>query len=201
MNPSPAAPVRIALPVGRLLCHTLRLLETLHIAAPVAPLRRTSCPQRTWTIHLLKVQDIPSLVADGAIDVAVAADEWILETGATVDITATLGWLPGRICLLAQAAARPADEPRVATPYPQIARRALAATHPHLHIRAIHGSAEAYPPDLADLVVDYVETGAAAATHHLQTIQTLHTCGVSVITSPGAAPHVTEAARQLHTAA
>jgi ATP phosphoribosyltransferase len=184
-----AAEIRVGLPKGRLLPFSQRVLDQLRLD------RDSELTYRIvgggLTVWLLKVCDIPRLVAAGALDVGLAPTEWVEETGAScrrltesagyevrVSLLATAGW-KGRV--------RDLERLRVATEYPNIARRHLAGRADKLSVVEVHGSAEAFPPELADVVMDCVETGATAERHGLVEIERLFDCNLHVIAGRGAA--------------
>jgi ATP phosphoribosyltransferase len=141
-----------------------------------------------FVVHLVRIQDIPTLVGSGTVHAGVSGDEWIEETRADVTKLAQLGWYRARICLVVHpdhAAAHALHGGRIATEYPEIARRFLRQAGYDGSVMSIYGAAEAYLPDLADAVIDCVETGESIRRHGLRVEFDLLDCDVQIIASPG----------------
>lgn len=159
--------IRIGLPKGRMAAESAAFCGALGIQLRPGVLRyRASAGGLDIAILLLKAPDVARLLRRNRLDLGVAGDEWLMETGAppghrcfqTRSYAAT-------VCLLTRE-----DDPRpparlrsVATPYPNLARRLLGRAAPHAEIIAVSGSAEALVPDVADACLDLVETGTSAA--------------------------------------
>lgn len=181
--------MRLGLPKGRLIETSERALEALGTR------RASSAAYRLETgdvaIWLLKMRDIPSLVAAGDLDLGIAPDEWIEECGGDCERLAGLDGYFTRVSVLAPSNRAPrldTDEPlRVATEFPRLTRTHLGRRAPNLRIVEVHGSCEAYPPELADVVVDCVETGETAREHGLEELTTLLSSRLQLIASPALA--------------
>lgn len=185
---SDAEGVRLGLPKGRLAATTARVLRALGVP------QRSPATYRIVTddvtIWLLKMRDIPALVAAGALDMGIASDDWIEECGGGCDRLARLDGCLTRISLL-MSRRRPvavdgAERLRVATEFPNVARRHLEGRVANLEVIEVHGSCEAYPLELADAVVDCVETGETARRHGLQECEPVLECGLHLIAGAGA---------------
>jgi ATP phosphoribosyltransferase len=180
--------IRLGLPKGRLTATTERVLHAL------GPLNRSRSTYRIiagdLAIWLLKVRDIPALVAAGALDLGIAPDEWIEECGEGTDRLASLDGYRTRISLLVprQRSVRLdcAERLRVATEFPNLTRRHLAGRVANLEVIEVHGSCEAYPLELADVVVDCVETGETARRHGLEECEPVLECGLHLIVNASA---------------
>jgi ATP phosphoribosyltransferase len=182
----------LGLPKGRLLAHSRRILGRLGIHEEMMRKYRFTIPDKHAVARLVKMQDIPGLVQQGLLDIGVAPDEWIEECGGGVHRIASLGWYRARICLLVHRSSdyvkfgdpdwptgsRPC---RVVTEYPNLARNYLHSTYPNAQVLSIRGSAEAFLPDLADAIVDCVETGKTAEENGLDIIDVIQYCDVHVI--------------------
>ena len=137
--------MRIGAPKGRLLA---RSQDALSVAPPEAS---------TW---LLRLQDIPGLVANDVLDAGISSDEWIRETRSDVVRLAPLCWYHVRICTIASPTDRHQGRPvHIVSEYPSIAQDFANLRHPDARVRKVHGATESYVPGLADLAVDCVETG------------------------------------------
>lgn len=130
--------------------------------------------------RLFKPRSIPELVDIGAIDVGFTGLDVAREAGGqNVVCCADLG-LNRVTVVVATPAAKAgilADPPRrplvVATEYPSLAEAWMMARGlAHVVLRS-HGTTEAYLPDIADVIVDCVETGATLAENGLVPVEEL----------------------------
>lgn len=159
----------IALAKGRLLTETLRRLAAAGIV-PEEDLKTTRHLVVPATggvrLLLLKDPDVPVYVERGAADAGVVGLDQLRESDCDVLEPLDLGI--GR-CRLSLCAPGPADAElnplpgralRIATKYPRVARQLLSAKGVGIEILELQGSVELAPVvDLADAIVDLVETG------------------------------------------
>ena len=125
-------------------------------------------------LTFLRTDDIPTLCSEGAIDMGISGSDLLEEAGAQVEIPLRLG--VGRcrlaICVPDQSDHRlPADldGARIATSFPAITRRYLAAHGAEAHIVSLSGSVEVMIQlGIADAIVDLVETGSTLAANRLR---------------------------------
>jgi ATP phosphoribosyltransferase len=190
--------VRLGLPKGRLLPVSNRVLAGLKLERDSPSVYRLA--HTDVTVWLLKMCDIPWLVQEGHLDLGLAPDEWVEETGPLCERLATIDGYSTRVSVLAPGKCLPTPKQgerlRVATAFPNVARRYLN-TRDDVEILAAHGSAEAYPPELADVVVDCVETGDTARLHGLLEVEQLLDSRLQLIASPAAGERVAPLAEQL----
>ena len=114
--------------------------------------------------------DVARLLRNNVLDLGLAGDEWLMETGGSSDRRCfEARSYEASVCLLmAEDDHRPLRRIRsVVTPYPRLARSLLSATAPDLQIVPVSGSSEALVPDIADACIEVVETGASAALNGL----------------------------------
>ncbi|MFO0555686.1 MAG: ATP phosphoribosyltransferase [Polyangiaceae bacterium] len=138
---------------------------------------RPSDPRIAATMY--KPRSLPRLCELGFCDAIFAGLDVVREARAELTELVDLALAPVRIVV-----AVPADRPRlllepprrplvIATEYPQLAGDwAMSRGLAHLVIES-HGSTEAYVQDVADVVVDCVETGATLAANGLVEVETL----------------------------
>ncbi|MEV4335502.1 hypothetical protein [Streptomyces sp. NPDC049590] len=136
--------------------------------------------------------DIPGLVAEGLLDVGIAGEEWLVDSGADVVRVAPLCWYHVRICALRlpgrQDATGATGPVRIVSEYPRIARDfGRRNWGDDFAVRTVRGSVEHYLPDLADVAVECVETGASMRSRGLVATETLFSADVWMICSPSAA--------------
>jgi len=136
---------------------------------------------------LLKPPDVPAYVARGVADLGVAGLDVLREHPADVlePVTTSLGRcrlsLCGRPGSDLEARMRE-DGLRVATKYPRMAGEALSRRGLVAELIPLHGSVElAVVVDLADAIVDLVETGATLRAHGLVEYATLAEVSARVV--------------------
>ena len=125
----------------------------------------------------LRTDDIPTLCAEGAIDMGITGSDLVEEVDAKIDVRMRLGM--GR-CRLAfcvpddseiQDAAQ-LDQSRIATSFPSVTRRYLAERKAEAHLVALSGSVEVMIQlGIADAIVDLVETGSTLAANRLRILE------------------------------
>ncbi|MBI2382770.1 MAG: ATP phosphoribosyltransferase [Gammaproteobacteria bacterium] len=171
----------LALSKGRLLEDSEPLLAKLGLA-PAEGLddRLLRLPSRDPDVQLLVIRpaDVPTYVEYGAADFGIVGKDVLMEHGGeALYEPLDLGY--GR-CRLMVAAPRnraplPAfHRPRVATKYPEVARRHFAAQGEQVEIIKLYGSMELAPlVGLADCIVDLVDTGNTLRANGLEEIETI----------------------------
>lgn len=156
----------IALSKGRILKDTLPLLAEAGIELLEDPEKShklifpTTHPE--VRIIILRATDVPTFVQQGAADIGVAGKDVLVEHGAEglyelVDLRIAT-------CRLMTAgkvgAVHPGRRLRVATKFVNIAKRWYAEQGEQVELIKLYGSMELAPiMDLADLIVDVVDTG------------------------------------------
>lgn len=158
--------ITIALSKGRILKDTLPLLAPLGIV-PTEDLdttRKLIIPTTRADVRLLAVRatDAPTYVQHGAADIGVAGKDVLMEHGGEgLYEPLDLGIAK---CKLVVAGPKDYELGRhrlkVATKYVNVARRHFAAEGRHVDLIKLYGSMELAPlVDLADVIVDLVDTG------------------------------------------
>ena len=134
------------------------------------------CRDMPVEVVFLRTDDIPVLVAEGAIDLGVTGADLVAESG--VDLVHRLDLGIGS-CRLALCVAEdsPISEPgrldgtRVATSFPNITRDWLAGHGAQVHFVPLSGSVEVtIQLGVADAIVDLVETGSTLAANRLRVL-------------------------------
>lgn len=173
--------LRIALTKGRLLDRSVELFEAVGLdCAPIKdPGRRLihSVPNYPLDAVLAKAPDVITYVEHGVCDLGVVGKDTILEKGGPFYEVLDLGL--GK-CRFALAVKEGTDfygtyrTRRIATKYPEVARSFFAQKGMDVEIIKIEGSVELAPIlDLADGIVDIVETGATLRENGLVPIETV----------------------------
>lgn len=125
-------------------------------------------------IIFLRTDDIPTLCAEGAIDLGITGSDLVQESGQDVQVRMPLGVGRCRLSLCV-----PEDSPiqsgadldgkRIATSFPQVTRGYLAEHQAEAHLVELSGSVEIMIAlGVADAIVDLVETGSTLAANRLR---------------------------------
>ncbi len=125
----------------------------------------------------LRTDDIPTLCAEGAIDMGITGSDLLQESGGSAEVRMRLG--VGRcrlaICVPDDAnlnSAADLDGKRIATSFPAITKRYLAKHQASAHLVALSGSVEVMIQlGVADAIVDLVETGSTLAANRLRILE------------------------------
>ena len=124
----------------------------------------------------LRTDDIPTLCAEGAIDMGTTGSDLLEESGGSAEVRMRLG--VGRcrlaICVPDDADLKSAadlDGKRIATSFPAITKRYLAKHQASAHLVSLSGSVEVMIQlGVADAIVDLVETGSTLAANRLRVL-------------------------------
>jgi ATP phosphoribosyltransferase len=125
----------------------------------------------------LRTDDIPTLCAEGAIDMGITGSDLLEESAGNAEVRMKLG--VGRcrlaICVPDDAnlnSAADLDGKRIATSFPAITRRYLAQHQASAHLVSLSGSVEVMIQlGVADAIVDLVETGSTLAANRLRILE------------------------------
>ena len=171
--------LNVALPKGRLGEKVYRLFEQLGLDC------RDLLEENTRKLvfenekagvryFLVKPGDVQVYVEHGAADVGVVGKDVLLESGADVYELMDLGFGRCRMCVAAPDSFR--DDTgytlRVATKFPNIARRYYDSLNREIEVIKLNGSIELAPIlGLSDVIVDIVETGSTLRENHLRVVE------------------------------
>ncbi len=178
-------PLVAVLPTGRLLKAARGLLESAGLPLPErgAADRRLRLRRDGLEAVFAKDRDVPVYVEHGVGDFGVAGRDILEEAPSRVYEPLDLEVGRCRMVL-----ARPEDRPlptppfRVATKYPRVARRFFAERGFPVELLRLSGAIELAPAlDLADAIVDLVETGATLRENGLVEEQTIFESSARVI--------------------
>ncbi|GLW22596.1 ATP phosphoribosyltransferase [Microbispora triticiradicis] len=190
--------ISLALPKGSLERRALQLFEAAGLRV-----RRSSESSYRGTIDygnmtrvaFYKPREIPSLIESGSFDLGLTGADWVEESGAKVEVVEAFDYSrhsekPWRLVLAvptdhaATCVTDLVDGVRVATEYPNTSRRFLEAAGRRAEVVVSYGVTEAKIPELADAMVDVVETGHSLRQNNLRVIETIKTCGAQLIANP-----------------
>lgn len=132
---------------------------------------------------LLRAQEIPRYVSQGALDAGITGYDQILENDADVIDVCDLFYSKQSMGAVRLVLAVHADSSfqkvqdlagkRIATELPNTVRRFLSEHGVEAEVEYSWGSTEAKVPDFADAVADLTETGAGLRAHNLRVIATV----------------------------
>lgn len=192
---APAGVLRLGIPSkGRLAEITTELLGAAGLT-----FRRTErslfarCRDVPVEIVFLRADDIPVLVAEGAIDVGITGADLIAESGRALVHRLDLGVGGCRLALCVGEDSPVADVAglagmRVATSFPRITQEWLATRGVSCHLVELSGSVEIMVQlGVADAVVDLVETGSTLAANRLRVMAELGRYQTVLVQRPGLA--------------
>lgn len=125
----------------------------------------------------LRTDDIPTLCAEGAIDMGITGSDLVEESNVDTEVRMRLG--VGRcrlaICVPDDApleSAADLDKKRIATSFPNVTRQYLAQHSAEAHLVSLSGSVEVMIQlGVADAIVDLVETGSTLAANRLRILE------------------------------
>lgn len=177
--------LKIALTKGRLQERSVELFEAMGLdCAPVrAPGRRLvhALPDYPLDVVLAKAPDVITYVEHGACDLGIVGKDTILEQGKSFYEVLDLGFGKCRFALAVKCGCDfygTYKTRRVATKYPNVARSFFEKKGMDVSIIKIEGSVELAPIlNLADAIVDIVETGSTLRANGLEPIEDV--CRVS----------------------
>jgi ATP phosphoribosyltransferase len=165
----------LALSKGRILEESLPLLERIGVAPAGDIDRLLRVPSQDPAVSLLIIRptDVPTYVEHGAADLGIVGKDVLLEHGGeNLYEPLDLGISPCRMSVAQTAETAQIDagfagiraasltRMRVATKYPEIARRYFAGRGEQVEIIKLYGSMELAPlVGLSDVIVDLVNTG------------------------------------------
>lgn len=129
----------------------------------------------------LRTDDIPTLCAEGAIDMGITGSDLVEESCEKTQVRMKLGVGRCRLafCVPDDASISTAaelDKKRVATSFPNVTERYLAEHGATAHLVSISGSVEVMIQlGVADAIVDLVETGSTLAANRLRILDEIGT--------------------------
>lgn len=122
----------------------------------------------------LRTDDIPTLCAEGAIDMGITGSDLVQESDVKTEVRMQLGVGRCRLAICVPddstiSSAAELDKKRLATSFPHVTRRYLAQHGASAHLVALSGSVEVMIQlGVADAIVDLVETGSTLAANRLR---------------------------------
>ena len=182
--------LRLVIPKGSLEEQTLRLLEAADLQVRRSSARDyhgTIDDERIDRVSVLRPQEIPTYVGDGFFDLGITGQDWIAETGADVEVLATLSYAKsgtghGTRIVLAVPNDHPANSAkemppgsRISTEFEHLTERYFDELGIGVRVVWSYGATEAKVPEIVDAIVDVTETGTTLRAHGMKIIETLMT--------------------------
>lgn len=180
-------PIRIALTKGRLEKASVKLFKQMGLDCTNLEEkgRRLILPVGNYEAVLAKAADVITYVELGACDIGVVGKDTIVENGHSFYEVLDLNI--GK-CRFALAGPKGKDffggynVKRIATKYPNVARTYFESKNMDVEIIKIEGSVELAPLlDVADAIVDIVETGSTLRENGLEVIEDIFPISARVI--------------------
>ncbi|NIM05823.1 MAG: ATP phosphoribosyltransferase [Armatimonadetes bacterium] len=132
---------------------------------------------------LMRAQEIPRYVADGALDAGISGKDWVLESRAEVVRVCDLIYSKGSYAPARWVVAVDASGPikklsdlkgkRVATELVEVTRDFLARAGIDAAVEYSWGATEVKVPDLVDAIVELTETGSSLRANNLRQLETV----------------------------
>ncbi len=151
-------------------------------------------------ITFLRTDDIPTLCAEGAIDLGITGSDLVQESGTGLPTRLPLGMGKCRlaVCVPDVSPAKTAADlngMRIATSFPHVTETFLAEHNAKAHVVELTGSVEVMIAlGIADAIVDLVETGSTLAANRLRILDEIGRYETVLIQNPKT-PHGTIADR------
>ncbi len=185
----------VALGKGRLAKSAAALFEQIGVTCDAGYAEDTrrlivSDEEQKLRFFLAKGPDVPTYVEYGAADIGIVGRDTILEESRNIYEVLDLGFGACRMCVCGPASAaellRHREQIRVATKYPRIARDYFHnEKHQTAEIIKLNGSVELGPMvDLADVIVDIVETGSTLAQNGLVVLEEICPLSARMVVNP-----------------
>ena len=184
-----ASPLVAALPTGRLLRAVTGVLRRAGVPLPEGTAdRRLRLQGNGMEVLFAKDRDVPIYVEHGVADFGVAGRDVLEEQPAHIYEPLDLGLGRCRM-VLARPEGRTLPEPplRIATKYPSVAARHFGARGIPVELIRLAGAIELAPTmQLADAIVDLVETGVTLRDNGLVEEETLFESSARVVVNRAA---------------
>ncbi len=186
--------LKIAVPnKGRLSENVMDLLQRagLTISKNERTLHATT-QDGNYTVIFVRTQDIPNFVSDGVTDLGITGQDIIAEVGLPVEDIMELNFGHCRMVIAtkeessAEKAEDLSDGIKIATSFPNIARKHFEKLGKKVHITEVTGATEVTPQlGLADVIVDITSSGSTLRNNKLKIIGDILQSKAVIIGRPG----------------
>lgn len=177
----------IALPKGRLADKAMDLIKKCGIDIPdVQDERKLIVNDITGEYRFLFVKpvDVPTYVERGTADIGFSGKDTIMEEGKDIYELLDLKIGKCKLCIAGKSSKelKKGHSIRVATKYPNIAKRYFESKLMTADIIELNGSVELAPiTDLSDVILDIVESGATLKSNGLKVLEDIADVSVRLI--------------------
>jgi len=176
--------IRLGIPKGSLQESTLRLFDKAGFTIRVDDRSyKPSIDDDDIECLMIRAQEIPKYVEQGALDVGLCGEDWIQESGAAIHEVAELvysknGFRKVRLVLAVPEASpiqsvKDLDGKRIATELVRVTQKYLANNGITAEVEFSWGATEVKAPDLVDAIADLTETGSSLRANKLRVIATI----------------------------
>ncbi len=187
--------LNIALPKGRLLPPSVELLAQAGLLLPDAQtlvkMMVTQVPESDIRVFVIRDDDVPTYVTQGAGDLGIVGKDVLLEKGGDVIELFDLRHNPCRLVVAVPEEYRDqypwsgTSPMRVATKYPRLTADFFRQRGINANIITVHGSTELTPAvGLADAVVDLVASGSTLKENRLVEVDEILASTARLIANP-----------------
>ncbi len=187
---SSTAPLRLALPKGRMFAGISKLLESAGYHLPKLEGSRAYRPQIPgFETKLLKPQNAVEMMHLGSREVGFAGADWVRELGADLVELLDTELDPVRIVAATPPGLNLESSENtliVATEYQKITQSWIEARGLNARVVRSYGATEVFPPEDADLIVDNTSTGATLKANNLTIIDELMRSSTRLYANPKA---------------
>jgi len=192
----------LAMAKGRTAKESLQLLEKANIIFPnfneeSRKLVFYSADQMIKMIYV-KAVDVTTYVEEGAADIGIVGRDNILEAGADIYelLDLKLGECRFVVASLKDITIEQGVTLKVASKYPNVAKNYFATKGMHVDTIKLNGSVELAPIiDMADCIVDIVETGSTIKENGLQIVDTVEQISTRLVVNKASFATKTEQIR------
>lgn len=187
--------LRLGLPKGSLQEATFRLFSRAGYRISVEPRSYyPSIDDPEIEGVLMRAQEIPRYVADGALDAGISGKDWVLESQARVITVCDMIYSKGTASPARWVVAVEASGPirkladlegkRIATELVQVTKNFLAKAGVKAEVEYSWGATEVKVPKFADAIVELSETGASLQANNLRPLETVLETNTQLIANP-----------------
>ncbi|MFQ5814951.1 MAG: ATP phosphoribosyltransferase [Candidatus Hydrothermarchaeaceae archaeon] len=178
--------LRIALPKGSLEEQTVLLFKQadLEVKKGQRDYNPVISDPRIKSVKILRPQEIPKYVEEGYFDMGISGLDWVMESGAEVEVIADLPYSKTGSGGVRLAVAVPEDseigdvkdikpDSRVTTEYPNLTKDYFEKLGISIDMHYSYGASESKVPELMDVLIDLTETGATLRKNRLRIVGTI----------------------------
>jgi len=176
--------IKLGIPKGSLQDSTLRLFQKAGFNIRVdARSYKPLIDDDDIECLMIRAQEIPKYVEQGVLDIGLCGEDWIQESGASVQEVAELVYSKNGFGKVRLVLAVPEESPirsvkdlagkRIATELVRVTQSYLARNGVAAEVEFSWGATEVKAPDLVDAIADLTETGSSLRANKLRVVETI----------------------------